>query len=258
AWRFRSSADLFVVHSDREVADFQVIAAGHGSVGRATLPFLAPLPGAAVRDRVVFATQAKVPVLRAERERVLSALAALAERRPDLSVVVKLRARAEEQQTHREVLHYETLWRAMPVDHDLLTFDAGPMREQLAHAAGFVTVSSTAALEAIAAGVPSLVLQDFGVSAEMINVVFAGSGLLGTLEHLAAAEFRTPSAAWCAANYFHDAAADDWIDRLTCLAHAELPPAPRVISGPLPRIRARLRFANPVLYKSLVAVRNLR
>jgi hypothetical protein len=261
AWRFRSGADLFVVHSDREVADFRAIAGRlgiPGAVARATLPFLAPSPRVAAPDRVVFATQAKVPMLRAERELILLSLAELAGRRPDLSVVVKLRARADEQQTHRELLHYETLWKAMRVDHTLLTFDAGPMRDHLAHAVGFVTVSSTAALEAIAAGVPLLILEDFGVNAEMINLVFEGSGLLGTLDDLAEAEFRTPSGPWCAANYFHDASADDWISRLTALAGAELPPARRALENPWIRARARLRFANPVLYKTLVAVRNLR
>ena len=37
----------------------------------------------------------------------------------------------------------------------------------------------TAVLEALAHGVPALVLDDFGVDAEHINVVFEGSGLLG-------------------------------------------------------------------------------
>ncbi len=94
-----------------------------------------------------------------------------------------------------------------------LSFEAGPMHEHLARAQGFVTVSSTAALEAIAQGVPLLVLSDFGVSAEMINLVFEGSGSLGTLDDLAKADFRAPTPEWCAANYFHEAAHNDWASR---------------------------------------------
>lgn len=258
AWEFRAAVDLFVVHSRREVAEFTEI--GHalgvpGQVGFTRLPFLVPAEPAPVRDRVVFATQAKVPAGRDQRERILRALAALAGHRPDLRVVVKLRALTDEQQTHRERHHYETLWRELTAaglaEPGSLTFDAGPMREHLASAAGFVTVSSTAALEAIAASVPLLVLSDFGVSAEMINLVFEGSGCLGTLDDLEKAEFRDPDPQWCAANYFHDPADDDWVTLLTgLLAQAragELPPPVRLEApgGKLTRPRARLRLEAP-------------
>ena len=45
AWLFRSGCDLFVVHSEREVAEFSEIAGrlgGGGAVGLARLPFLRP------------------------------------------------------------------------------------------------------------------------------------------------------------------------------------------------------------------------
>ncbi|MEU4515424.1 DUF6716 putative glycosyltransferase [Nonomuraea wenchangensis] len=247
AWIYRSGCDLFVVHSEREVAEFGEIAGrlgGGGAVGLARLPFLhagaAPVGG----DRVVFATQAKVPRGREQRERILSALAELARRRPDLDVVVKLRALEDERQTHRERHHYQRLWREMG-EPGRLRLAAGPMHEQLANAAGFVTVSSTAALEAIALGVPSLVLTDFGVSAEMINLVFEGSGLLGTLDDLAAGAFRAASPAWCAANYFHPAERDDWAALLAGLVSAGPGrPATSLLDGPehaAARRRARLR-----------------
>ncbi|MFI6318454.1 DUF6716 putative glycosyltransferase [Nonomuraea sp. NPDC050556] len=197
--------------------------------------------------RVVFATQAKVPRGREERERILLALAKLADERPELDVVVKLRAREDERQTHNERHHYERLWREMGAPGRLL-FEAGPMQEQLADAAGFVTVSSTAALEAIAAGVPSLVLADFGVSAEMINLVFEGSGLLGTLDELSAGEFRTPDAAWCAENYFHDSSASDWVSLLTALVIGPHSRARSLLDGQEhagARRRARLRVEVP-------------
>ncbi|MEU5883223.1 DUF6716 putative glycosyltransferase [Spirillospora sp. NPDC047279] len=271
AWVFRSAADLFIVHSHREAAEFAGIGRGlgvHGTVGRARLPFLAPAPAAAVRDRVVFATQAKVPVAPDERRRVLLSLAALADARPDLHVVVKLRARADEQQTHRELHHYELLWddlvAARRVRPGAVSFDAGPMREHLAHAAGFVTVSSTAALEAIAASVPLLVLSDFGVNAEMINVVFEGSGCLGTLADLEKAAFRDPDPGWCAANYFHDPVDDDWTALLAGLvAQAATGVLPAPVRLPYPggaraRRRARLRLEVPAAMEMISAVRQSR
>ncbi|MFC4585918.1 DUF6716 putative glycosyltransferase [Sphaerisporangium corydalis] len=214
------------------------------------------IPVAGEASRVVFATQAKVPRRREERESILLALARLAESRPDLDVVVKLRALETERQTHNERHHYERLWRSMVASGAVrdggVRFAAGPMHEHLAHAAAFVTVSSTAALEAIAGKVPLLVLSDFGVSAEMINLVFEGSGCLGTLEDLAGAGFRSPAAAWCDANYFHDAAANDWVTRLSALVDRArsggLPPVRPLLDGPghaSARRRARLRVEVP-------------
>ncbi|NJP88128.1 hypothetical protein HCN51_01425 [Nonomuraea sp. FMUSA5-5] len=251
AWLFRSGCDLFVVHSEREVAEFSQIAArlgGGGAVGLARLPFLRAEPAAAGGNRVVFATQAKVPREREQRERILLALAELARRRPDLDVVVKLRALEDERQTHNERFHYQRLWREMG-EPGRLTFAAGSMQEQLQRAAGFVTVSSTAALEAIAMGVPSLVLSDFGVNAEMINLVFEGSDLLGTLDELAAGEFRTAAASWCAANYFQPAEDNDWAGLLAgFVVSRPRPAATSLLDGPehaAARRRARLRVEVP-------------
>ncbi|HEX4816306.1 MAG TPA: DUF6716 putative glycosyltransferase [Nonomuraea sp.] len=251
AWLFRSGCDLFVVHSEREAAEFAELGrrlGGGGAVGLARLPFLRAGAAAPGGNRVVFATQAKVPREREQRESILAALAELARRRPDLDVVVKLRALEDERQTHHERFHYQRLWRDMG-EPGRLAFEAGSMHDQLTRAAGFVTVSSTAALEAIALDVPSLVLSDFGVSAEMINLVFAGSDLLGTLDDLAAGGFRTASAAWCAANYFHPADRDDWSGLLTGLVISRpRVPARSLLDGPehaAARRRARLRVEVP-------------
>ncbi|MFG1706141.1 DUF6716 putative glycosyltransferase [Nonomuraea sp. M3C6] len=251
AWVFRSGCDLFVVHSEREVAEFGEIATrlgGGGAVGLARLPFLRPQAISHGGNRVVFATQAKVPREREQRERILTSLAELAGRRPELDVVVKLRALEDERQTHNERHHYQRLWREMG-QPGRLAFEAGSMHDQLARAAGFVTVSSTAALEAIAMGVPSLVLSDFGVSAEMINLVFEDSDLLGTLDDLAKGDFRLASDRWCAANYFHPVERNDWAGLLTGLVIARPHvPARSLLDGPehaAARRRARLRVEVP-------------
>jgi hypothetical protein len=264
AWVFRSGCDMFIVHSGREVEEFARIGKDlgvQGVVALARLPYLdhgvttlSEVPAA--RNRVIFATQAKVPKRREEREQILLTLAELAERRTDLDVVVKLRARDTERQTHNERHHYERLWNEMAaagtVRPDTLTFAAGPMHEQLVRAIGFVTVSSTAALEAIEHAVPLLILSDFGVSAEMINLVFEDSGCLGTLDDLAAGRFLTPDEAWCRANYFHDPSAIDLVSRMTSLveqARAGLLPAPRPLldgaAHAAGRRRARLRLEVP-------------
>ncbi len=250
---YREQTDLVVLHSRREVREFRAIASEldvDRRFGLATLPFLAGAtddaapgaspgaaldasPGAApVRTDVVFAAQAKVPVTREDRLRVLAALAALARREPARRVVVKVRARAGEAQTHDEVHDYADLMADLAaaggVPQNLVVGD-GPMATHLARAGALVTVSSTAALESIALGIPTLLVDDFGVSPGMINTVFEGAGLFGSTDDLAAGRFFHAEPRWLADNYFHGAGADDWSARLAALVEArEIVPLPEL------------------------------
>lgn len=263
-WCYRWSVDLLVVHSRREVREYTELSRSlgvNGQVGLATLPFLTrdggtrrtTLPG---RDRVVFAPQAMVPACRSDRAGVLRALAALAERRTDLHVVVKVRAREAEMQTHRERFPYPEIWRdlvvAGEVRGDAVGFETGPLRTQLKRAVGLVTVGSTAVLEAARAGVPLLVLSDFGGQDALHNVVFVGSGCMGTLAGLERADFRHPHAIWATDNYLHDPECSDWLDKLGDLVDAArartyvgpTSPPPGV-RPPVNRTRSRLRLMVP-------------
>lgn len=221
----RRGCDLMVVHSRREREEFARLAAAAApdlSVALTGLPFLSREPerrlDAPEGGDVVFAAQAKVPPGRAEREAILLALADV---RPPGSAVVKVRASGGEQQTHHEELPYAHLWdslsaagRVRPAD---VRFAAGSMRAALGQARSLVTVSSTAALEAIDTGVPVVVLNDFGVDDALINTVFAGSGCLGDLEDVRAGRAFAPDPTWLLDNYFHPVDEDDLIQRLTDL-----------------------------------------
>lgn len=253
AWAFRGAIDLMVVHSHREVEEYdrvRLLTGRSARIGLATIPFLAPdaqlvaeasggvpiiEPAAdpALRNRVLFATQGKVPVRRAERERILLALAELAATHPGLRVVVKTRGVPGEFHTHYEHFHYEVLWRDLIAsgqvsDPALLEFAAGSMAEQLRTAAALVTVSSTAVLEAMALDIPVLLIDDFGVSEEMINQVFVGSGCQRSLASLVQGDFHHPESWWSTENYFHPVSDNTWIDLLDELIKAaaagELPP----------------------------------
>ena len=247
---YREQTDLIVLHSRREVAEFHANAAELGvdrRFGLATLPFLAPRgtggaaaargaggassAGGAASDGtdVVFAAQAKVPAEPDDRVRVLEALAELARRRGDLRVVVKVRARRGEAQTHLEEHGYaDLLDRLADVPSNLVVED-GPMAAKLARAGALVTVSSTAALEAVAMGLPVLLLDDFGVSPGMINTVFEDSGLFGSTRDLVEGRFRHADAAWTADNYFHGRGDDDWSAQLHALVEArEIVPLARL------------------------------
>lgn len=250
----RAGCDVFLLHSHREVAEFGALAAELDvphTFGLATLPFLHPGPPPATEPPpegpLVFAAQAKVPVRREDRERVLLALA------QTTGAVVKLRARGAEWQTHHEPYPYPQLYAAMAQAGRLLPnavhFAAGSMLEALAGARGLVTVSSTAALEAMAAGLPVLTLSDFGVNEEMINTVFVGSGCLGTLDDLVAGRLPVADPAWTAANYFHPRADNTWQalleDRIATRLEGGLPALPPVSGSRWVQARRRLRLSVP-------------
>ena len=238
----RRDCDLLVVHSRREREEFARLAAASApdlSIALSGLPFLSRDPGrrhaAPEAGDVVFAAQAKVPPGRADREAILRALS---EVQPSGSAVVKVRATAGEQQTHHEELPYADLWESLSaagrVDPAGVRFAAGSMRAALGRARSLVTVSSTAALEAIDSGVPVVVLNDFGVDDALINTVFAGSGCLGDLEDVRAGRAFTPDPTWLLDNYFHPVDEDDLVPRVTDLVR-------RRDAGRLPLRRRRRR-----------------
>jgi len=235
---YRSQADLVVLHSVTEVRRFRAIARRNGidqEFALATLPFLLDAERGTGTD-IVFAAQAVVPPRHDQRVRLLGWLAELARRQPQTRIVVKVRAVGREEQTHAERFGYADLLREhFPDPPANLVVEGGPMHEHLARAAGLVTVSSTAAIEAIAHGVPVLVLDEFGVTAELINEVFEGSGLLGGRAALLFGDFRLAEPGWLSDNYFHGVAADTWLlavtERLEQARAGQLPVRPRIVRG---------------------------
>lgn len=230
---YREQVDLIVLHSRREVREFRTNAERLGipvEFGLATLPFLRMVEQPQRTDAaasateptdLVFAAQAKVPAEREDRIRMLRWLVDAARRRPNRRVIVKVRARAGEAQTHAEAYDFGDLLADAGVRAELggtlppnLVVEDGPMAEHLARASTLVTVSSTAVLEAIAAGVPALVVDEFGVGPRLINTVFEGSGLFGGAADVAAGAGRAPAPEWLDDNYFHGTAADDWLEQL--------------------------------------------
>lgn len=209
---YRRETDLFLVHSHREERAFRELAARLNAdlrFGLASLPFAAPRPRVVGGTDLVFAAQALVPLTTADRMVVADMLREAALARPDRRVVVKLRSRAGENETHYDRASYEGLLRDRPQN---LVFSYQPMRAALASAEGLVTVSSTAAVEAIAVGVPVIALDTFGVSKENLNTVFRGSGLFGDRDAVIERRFRHPAPGWLTQNYFHDPADATWWD----------------------------------------------
>jgi hypothetical protein len=258
---FRARADLFVLHSHREVRAYEALAHEGGVVPHfalATLPFARrgtahdsrARASAPVRDAVVFAAQPSVPAGRADRTRIVGWLADTARRHPEWRVVIKVRARAGEHQTHREQDPYAEL---VPADAPAnLVVEDGPMSEHLDRAVALVTVSSTAVLEAAARGVPALTLTDFGIGRQLINEVFVGSGFEGDSIDLVDGRFGSVRPGWMHDNHFHPEDENDWAERTEALiglrdagALVDRPAARRSRGGVLRRAWERKNALGP-------------
>jgi len=166
----------------------------------------APITSAGGTD-LVFAAQALVPAARHEREQIAEMLRLAADAEPTKRVVVKLRSRPGEAEAHLERDAYADLLAARPAN---LVISHEPMSSALARAEGLVTVSSTAAIEALAQKVPVIALDTFGVHKTLLNTVFTGSGLLGGAEEVVARRFRHPLAGWQRDNYFQPESDTNW------------------------------------------------
>lgn len=220
----RTQADLFVLHSLREVRDFDALARRRGMSQRfalARLPFTeragVPVPSPPGGTDLVFASQAIVPLEREDRLHVARLLIEAARAHPDRRVIVKERAARGEHQTHEQHDAYPDLLAGLGPLPPNLVVSTGSMATALDTAEGLVTVSSTAAIEAVARGIPIIALDDFGVSDRLINPVFEGSGLFGSGADVIARRFALPTSEWLHENYFHDPGLDDWVSRVSGL-----------------------------------------
>lgn len=239
---YRRLMDAFIAHSSAEVAAYteasarsQVpcevllarlpmlrsegipqLAAPAEPLAEATPPSDATAPSSAGAARtgapaaprtLLFAPQAKVPAERADREAIIAALAEFADRHPDSTAVIKMRSRPGEFETHHEQHSYFEILddfrtRRVP-GANRIELGYGPLSDFLTDDSALVTVSSTAALESIDRGIPTLLVSDFGFNAELLNEVFADSGATGTLAEVAAGSIGFPDPEWLTENYFH-------------------------------------------------------
>lgn len=179
------------------------------AVGR--LPMLnhhePPAPDETPVNRVVFAPQAKMPFEESERLEILKALAETKRKHPDVEVIVKLRALRGEPQTHIERFPYDYLWEKYCAEtgenEHLLDFQTGSLAERLTPGTALVTVSSTAAIEAIDLGLRVGIISDFGVTEKLLNAMFSESGLLMALDEMQELDIPHANQQWLRRNYFH-------------------------------------------------------
>ncbi|MFF7971779.1 DUF6716 putative glycosyltransferase [Streptomyces sp. NPDC007905] len=207
----RHGADLVLANSRHDADRFRAVYEGVGAdasaVTEVALPFLGgdpytgePEPSAEQGRRpytVVFAAQPSVPDNRKDRTYLLNRLIEHARRHPEREVLLKLRSRPGEHTTHIEELPYQKLVQGTdPPANFRLVY--GHMGEVLDRTDLLVTVSSTAALEALHRRIPTVVLTDLGVREVLGNHHFTGSGCLASWDQLDAGHRPVPDEEWVA------------------------------------------------------------
>ncbi|WP_333752486.1 DUF6716 putative glycosyltransferase, partial [Streptomyces sp. IBSBF 2394] len=235
----RHGADLVLANSRQDADRFRAVYEGVGAdataVTEVALPFLggAGYAGEPDGDRpytVVFAAQPSVPDNRRDRTYLLERLIRHARLHPEREVVLKLRSKPGEHTTHIEELPYQKLvQRADPPPNFRLVY--GHMGEVLDRTDLLVTISSTAALESLHRGIPTVVLSDLGVREALGNHHFVGSGCLASWDQLDAGHRPAPDPEWVArqgvaADGGYETAFDEARERIAALLArpAGLPP----------------------------------
>lgn len=199
----RHGADLVLANSRQDADRFRAVYEGVGAdasaVTEVALPFLggAPYQGENKPCTVVFAAQPSVPERREERAYLLDRLVRHARLHPDREVLLKLRSKPGEHTTHIEEVPYQKLAQKAGLPPNLrLVY--GHMGEVLDRTDLLVTVSSTAALEALHRRIPTVILTDLGVREVLGNHHFVGSGCLASWDQLDAGHRPVPDEEWVA------------------------------------------------------------
>lgn len=230
----RAGADLVLANSASDARSFRdvlaAVDADPDSVVQASLPFLSGRvydPTAAGRKRpftTTFVTQPGVPETRDERRYAIAQVLEHATTNPSRRVLVKLRSRPGERTTHVEPYHFATLLRRrrLPANVELIY---GSMSDVLDRTDLCVTVSSTAAIEAMHRHIPTAILTDFGIRESLGNHVFLGAGVFASWAALHAGTVPKTDPGWAANNGVDDPEPfAEAARRITALAAAPRPP----------------------------------
>lgn len=197
----RSLADVVAVNSRTDLAEFTAAARTLGLpaqslllCGLALLPATPAPPADGPIRSVLFTDQPTVPRTDVGRAIVWDRLAAYAAAHPDRSVVLKPRHRPTETTFHRQRFSPEQ-WAATRTLPTNLRIDYSPIAGLIEASDLVLTVSSTAALEAVAAGTRVAFIADT-VNDASLNPPLIPSGLLRRFEDIDADRIGVPDPVW--------------------------------------------------------------
>lgn len=194
----RYASDVIAVNSRSDLRVFTDAAEALGlptdNLLLSGLPLLPARPaaprGGPVRT-VLFADQPTVPASRADRAYVYERLVEHARRHPGRRVLLKPRHRPGEDTFHVMRHHPAQILAGRDLPPNLeIVYD--PITDLLPDVDLLLTVSSTAGLESVGAGVRTAFVGDLGVHEKLGNHVLLPSGLVRTFDALDAADLDGP------------------------------------------------------------------
>lgn len=194
---------------------------------------LQPRPKPAERGAIVFFEQPSVPDNPIQRRYLCRRLADLARAWPDHPVVFKPRTSSVEATLHRH--HGEMARRVAKMGRKIsnLRISHKPSLALLQRCACAITVSSTAAMEAMALGVSTRIVADLGINETLGNHYFLGSGALADFDAIVRDPF-TPrhDPIWLASHGHCSEGADRFVAALAARLEQPTQPASTARPGP--------------------------
>lgn len=181
---------------------------GWQEVGFGHPHFLMPEPAPsdlASRKDIYFFTQAISPLTKRARLHMLEAMIAIARRYPDRTIWIKLRHLPHENQAHLhlEKYDYPNLLKTFTDLPKNLKLTACSMDEALETAALGITCTSTAAIDVVRSGIPTIVHLDYidnyrDPLMPPMRDLFKTSGLITSLEDMLNLRATPPNPEWVA------------------------------------------------------------
>ena len=206
---YRHGADIVYVNNMRErhlvEAAFRSVGGGATRILACQNPILmqGPLPAEPSPQgrisTVLFAVQTDIPKSKEERAYVARRLCEYAQRHPRRTVLIKPKHRIGEKSGHPQKYPYEEIFPKEAAQYgspDNLLFTYQDMDVLLNEADLLVTISSTAALEALVRGRRAVAITDFGVKENIGNSYFLGANILASFDDLIEDRVPTAEPAW--------------------------------------------------------------
>lgn len=185
----RSSIDLLCLNSEKDAQLYrdacESLNINSDNAAVTGLPILWPLQQRQTLPEgasIVFFEQPSVPNNPIQRRFLCMRLANLAKAWPNHPVIFKPRTSGVEATLHRHQGEMASLITQLKVHHPNLRISYKPSFKLLQKCGCAITVSSTAALEAMAMGVSTRIVSDLGVNETLGNHYFVGSGALADFE----------------------------------------------------------------------------
>ena len=236
----RSGADLLCLNSDQDFAQYRL---GREALGLSSdnavvtgLPLLwnarseQPLPD---KPSIVFFEQPSIPVHPLQRRYICKQLKELAEAWPNHPVIFKPRTSSIESTLHRRHGEMAGVIERMSDTVPNLQLSFKPATRLLRQCGCAITVSSTAALEAMAMGVSTRIVGDLGVTETLGNHFFAESGAVADFAAICRDPF-TPvhKVDWLQRHGHQPQGQEIFLSALLKQLHGNRPPLPTDGLGP--------------------------